>query len=204
MGNCCSSAATEPPPSPIPPPLPPSHPTPHPPNSSIVPVNPVRPHESDPAPDPPQSDGRTSSKLPHRQNSAPVPSDLSSATSTSPHNGAMIGGSPVYEGETPQKSLPEFRRSNPSFSSHNMTRSFSVDTPRDGARNVGKYKAQGAPPSSFRGGGHGDGSGNDTVPVRHASPRAIQRAATMGNNTSSLHPTVREVLPDGFRYALQP
>ena len=78
-------------------------------------------------------------------------------------------------------------------SSHSrpMARAASMDNAR--------YGAPRAPPSSFGGGGH---VGMDLDRRTRADPK---RAATTGNNTRPfLLPTVREVLPEGFRYVFRP
>ena len=67
-----------------------------------------------------------------------------------------------------------------------------------------RYRVSPAPPSSFGGGGH-VGIDLDSRARPRADPkRTATTLATTGNNTRLLLPTVREVLPDGFRYALRP
>lgn len=234
MGCCFSTSAHTPrsptlPPLPGPPPPPPtrhvsqkpqsqaesielregfSQPVPPPHDVSLMSAKQVQPNELIAAPIPPQPDGRTSPNPPPRSGRskfAPVSRGVSRTTSASPYNGARLGVWPVSEGESSWNPFPEPDGPNPSSSSHPMSRSFSMDTSLNSARNGTRHKATGAPLSSIKGGGHSDRSRSVTVPDPGADPRAAtKRAATRGNITRSLLPVVREVLHDGFRYALQP
>ena len=173
------------------PPVPPSQrpdPTPEP----VTPVH--RPDES--IPDPPQSDRKPSQKpRSSRPNYPPVSPGMSRAASEKPFDNAR-GGWPISEGETSQKPLPEPGSSNRSSHLRPISRAASMDT------HNARYGTPRAPPSSFGRSGHAD---TDSRARPRADPkRAATTLATTGNNTRSLLPTVREVLPEGFRYALRP
>jgi hypothetical protein len=174
------------------PPVPP----PQRPDPTPVPDKPVHPDEFIPAPYPPQLDRKSSQKPPPRSDRSklpPVSKGISRTTSALHFDGPRRGDWQTSEGESSRKPLPESGSSNPSSSSRPMSRSASVDTHNP------RYRDTRAPPSSFGGGDH---FGMD-LDVR-AGPRAVsRRAATSGNNTRSFLPTVREVLPVGFRYALR-
>ena len=109
---------------------------------------------------------------------------------------ARIGDYSVSEGEPPWKPLPESSRSNPLSFPRPMSRSYSDNTHRNA-----RYRAPRAPPLSFGRGGYVDMDLDS-----RAGPRADpKRAVATGYNTRSfLLPTVREVLPEDFRYVLRP
>ena len=109
---------------------------------------------------------------------------------------ALLAESIEVVGKTSRKLLPESGGSNPSPFLRPISRTASV-----GTHHNTRHRAPPVPPSSFGRGGHVDMDLNS-----QAGPRAgPTRAATTGNNTRpSLLPTVREVLPEGFRYVLRP
>ena len=159
---------------------------------SLLPVNPVLPVESIPASIPP----RLKKPVPRHGRS----NFTRNLASVSLYGSTILEHSPVSEGGTSQNPLS---RSSPSSSGQPRSRSHSMITPRTSARNGVRHRASVAPPSSFSVGDHRVESGTD-IPDRRASPRAaVKRSATRGNNTGSLLPTVREVLPEGFRYVLR-
>ena len=168
------------------------------PDATAVPVKSVPTDESIPAPNPPQSDRQPSQNPPPRSNRPdrpPVSPGISRATSAP----ASIGGWRASEGAMSWDPLPESGSLN--FSSHLRTiyRSASMD-----AYHNAIYRAPRAPPSSFGHGGH-IGIDLDSRARPRADPkRAATTLATTGNNSRSFLPTVREVLPDGFRYVLRP
>jgi hypothetical protein len=207
MGNCFSNTSTDPssppPTGPVPQqpqsngqafelqPGPPLSVSPRGPDATLVLTHPVQPDESTLAPIPSQLDKETPQNPPlrlGRSNVAPYPRHLSRSASV--YDDAKTGHWPVSEGETSHES----RESNPSFP---LQRSVSVDTPHNSARYGASPSPGAAPPSSFKGRGHRDQNGVGTAAV----PRV---GASRGNRTGSLPSTVREVLPDGFRYALRP
>ncbi|KAN0136292.1 hypothetical protein V8E53_005897 [Lactarius tabidus] len=137
----------------------------------------------------PDSEGEKSQKPPlksGRSNFNFTPTSYSiSRTISAP---ARIGDWPVSEGEMSWKPLPESGRF-----SRPMSRSVSLDT----FHNSTRYRTPLALPSPSVGGGH-----SGTVLDSQAGPRAApKRAATSGNHRPFL-PTVREVLPDGFRFRI--
>jgi hypothetical protein len=146
---------------------------------------------SEPIPLEPDNTSQRQPPVSGRSKSPHAPRGLAKATSTSLHH---LGGWQVSEGETLRKPLPELDRPNPSLSSHHMSRSFSADTSRHRA-----FQPMAVQPSPFGSSGHSDGSGNGTAPGPYVGPKG--RAATRDNNT--LLPTVQEILPHGFRYALR-
>ena len=163
------------------------------PDTTLVPANTTQTVQSVSAPTPPQPDNTSQRPPPGsgRSNFTPVPRSVSRTASVSPLH---LGGWQVSE-ETSRK--PEFDRPNRSLSPHHMSRSFSADTSRNRVTNDFQPLVV---PSSSTGGGHSDGGGNGTS---HVGPRADKkRAAT--RDTGPLLPTVQEMLPPGFRYALRP
>lgn len=157
---------------------------------SLLLAKPVRPVELTPASIPPRS-----KKLPPRPGSL-NPTPVSRRPASSFFGSTILEDSPVSEGGT--------SRYSPSSSAQPRSRSFSMVTPRTSARAGARDKASVTPSSSFSGGDRGVGRGID-IPDRRGSPRAaVKRSATRGNNTEPLLPTVREVLPEGFRYVLRP
>jgi hypothetical protein len=167
------------------------------PNPTAVPAKPVHPDEPITAPNPPQLDRKPSQKPPSRSDRSkfpPLSPGISRAASALPFDSARRGDWPISERETSRKPLPEPGSSNHSSSSRHMSRSASMDTHNT------RYRTSPAPPSSF-----GNGGRVDMDLESRAGPRADpRRVATTGNNPRSFRPTVREVLPDGFRYALRP
>jgi hypothetical protein len=170
------------------------------PDATSVPDKQVHPDGSISAPNPPQLDRRPSqnpSPRVDRSKFPPVSKGISRTTSALHFDGSTRGGWQTSEGESSQKPLPESGSSNHSSSSRAMSRSASMDTRHDA-----RYRPPRAPPSSF------GNSGTLQDLDSRTGPRAgSKRAATTGHNTvtrSFLPATVREVLPDGFRYALRP
>ena len=155
---------------------------------SLLPVNPVLPVEYIPASIPPRL-------------KKPVPRP---GRSNFTRNLASVSlyGSTILE-HSPVSSQNPLSQSSPSSSGQPRSRSYSMVTPRTSARAGARHRASVAPPSSFSVSDHRVEGGID-IPDRRASPRAaVKRSATRGNNTGSLLPTVREVLPEGFRYVLR-
>ena len=173
-------------------------------DTTPVPANRVHPDGSIPVPNPPQSDRQQSQKPPPKSSSPDLPPKLPPAsqaitrtTSALHFDSARRGDWPISEGETSRKPLPESGSSNPSPSLRPISRTASVDTHHNA-----RHSAPRAPPSSFGRGGHVGMDLNSQAGLR-ADPKRV--AATTGNNTRpSLLPTVQEVLPEGFRYALRP
>ena len=161
------------------------------------------PRKSLPLPDPPPGPDTTPSPVDPVQ---PDQQPISVLTPPPPDNtsqGPLPGsGGPNYthvpRGVSRTTSRTTFDRPNPSLSPHHMSRSFSAGTPRNSERN--DFQPLAVSPSSFKGSGYNDGSGNGTS---HVSSRAGQKRATT-SNTGSLLPTVHQMLPHGFRYALRP
>ncbi|KAI9456398.1 hypothetical protein BJY52DRAFT_1187916 [Lactarius psammicola] len=195
MGNCCSNTSTEP----SSPPPPGSVPQQPPPNGQVserqqggsLPMSPqerhtipglVQPGESIAALKPPQPERETPQKPLHKSVGpilSPSPRALTKSSSVNLlYDSGNMGYSRVSNGETSQKPLPKSGRSNPSSSPHYMPRSVSA-TPYDSAR----Y--------------------GPSAPDPRLAPRAVLKpAAPRGNNTGSFPSTVREILPDGFRFRI--
>ena len=159
---------------------------------SLLHVNPVLPVESTPASIPPWF--KKPVPRPERSNFT------RNVASVSLYGSTILEHSSVSEGGTSQNPLS---RSSTSSSGQPRSRSYSMVTPRTSARAGARHRASVAPPSSFSVSDHRVEGGID-IPDRRASPRAaVKRSATRGNNTGSLLPMVREVLPESFRYVFR-
>ncbi|KAH8979093.1 hypothetical protein EDB92DRAFT_427150 [Lactarius akahatsu] len=174
-------------------------------------VTPVSPQERDatlepaksnqhgepiPTSTPPQSDENTSQKPPSRSGRQNLPSPPHRSTSAYPSfDNARMG--PLIVEEPSHESSGSRHPS----SRHKMKRSYS-ETPY-GPPQV----PTGAPSSSSRGGhfrGHKQQKGVELTLDPRLAPRTTpKQAVARGNNTRSFPSTVREVLPDGFRYVLR-
>jgi hypothetical protein len=156
--------------------LSPPVPPPRGPNASLVPANSVQFDQSIPSSKPPTRSGRST----HVSRNLPRPA--------SAYDSAGAGVWPASEGETSRKPLPKSDR-------HSRSKSFSAVAARNSAGDGAISKA----------GKHRDRSGIDMALNRRAGPRAaVKRSSTRGNTTVPFVPTVREVLPEGFRYVLRP
>jgi hypothetical protein len=168
------------------------------PDATPLPAKPVHPDRTVPVLMRPQSETKPSIKPPprSRSNFPPVSPGISRTTSALHFDGPTRGDRQIFEGETSWKLLPETSSSIPSSStSRPIARSASMDT------HNARYGASRMPPSSFGSSGR-VGQGLEFRARPRADPK---RTATTGHNTTnSFLPTVREVLPDGFRYALRP
>lgn len=220
MGNCCSNPSTRPP-SPLSAPLPQqpqsggqtseprrdmSYPVSPQGCDTMLEPNPVQPGESILVSTPSQSYGKTSQKAP--------PSSGRSRASSSPHYSTKPNSPypshdkvpPVPGGEMSQKPLPTPGRSRFLSSPDHVSKPNSAYPSYDSVR-AGPSLAPGAVSSSSLGRVHSHGHKHryriDSAPDTRSTRRATLKSATArGNHTGSLPSTMREVLPDRFRFRI--
>ncbi|KAI9438752.1 hypothetical protein H4582DRAFT_195796 [Lactarius indigo] len=166
------------------------------PDETFEPAKKVQPSEPIPTPTPSQSDRNASQKS--RSSRLDHPSTPRRSTSAYPSFDSERMGPSVTVGE------PSRGGSRHPSSRHKVDRSFSA-TPYDGAR----YGPSPAPvvvsSSSYRGGharGHQQQNGVEPALDRRLASRAAQKQAVARGNNTGFPSTVREVLPEGFRFRI--
>ncbi|KAH9172757.1 hypothetical protein EDB89DRAFT_1963512, partial [Lactarius sanguifluus] len=159
-------------------------------DATLEPAKPVQSGETIPTPTPPQPDENTSQKFRSGRQNLPSPPHRSTSAYPSFDNARM---GPLVVEEPSHKSggsiLPSYR--------HKMNRSYS-ETP---------YSPPLVPAgaSSSRGGhvrGYKQQNGVELTPDPRFATRATLKQAVAGGNNTRFPSTVRELLPDGFRFRI--
>ena len=167
------------------------------------PMNPVKPGETNPASMPSQPDGKPSRK-PSRYGTSNYPPSSPPLRRAASANTSFGGaGMPQVTGEEAYLNpLHKPGRPMPSSSPRNMSKSAS-ERPSYGSPLAPLVLPSSTPRQEHvHGGGHKNGAESAPDPQ---SPKGVpKRTLTRRTTTRSFPPTVRDVLPDGFRYAILP
>ena len=210
MGNCCSNTSTDSPPPTVTSRVPqsngqafelqpslPSSVSPRGRDTTSEPAKPVQIVEPITVPATHQLKVETSQK-PSRSAGPNLPHKISKARSENPY---FDRHPPVSYGESSQTRSPQSGITNPLSSPRYGSRSMSANPLYDTVRNefLPFSGVETSPPFE-----EGDQNGAGTAPDSRRTPRrSPSRRNNTKNNTAPFPPTVREVLPDGCRYALR-